>query len=257
DSIINGVIIGLVVAAVLVSAAAATVVLVSCVSMESCILPCSFQVDTDVIIHWIQVSAGNSPVHSFYYNKDQLAHQDQRFRNRTSLFKHQISGGNASLQLTGLQVQDQGRYKCFTSMDGKKHTPVGKVDLQQVGNRITCSSEGIYPQPELTWSTSPPSNVTFKNQPEVQETEGHIRVWKTFFRFPTHGFICGRVRTHLVSSLLGFATWTSSHCFPLRSQLLLERERVKIKNKMSETKPVVFLLFTFIWTLTPSTRGGE
>ncbi|XP_023255117.1 V-set domain-containing T-cell activation inhibitor 1-like, partial [Seriola lalandi dorsalis] len=88
---------------------------VSCVFMESCILPCSFQGDTDVIIHWNNVTAGNSPVHSFYYEKDQLAHQDQRFRNRTSLFKDQISGGNASLQLTGLQVQDQGRYKCYTS----------------------------------------------------------------------------------------------------------------------------------------------
>uniref|UniRef100_A0A3B4XJC0 Ig-like domain-containing protein n=1 Tax=Seriola lalandi dorsalis TaxID=1841481 RepID=A0A3B4XJC0_SERLL len=108
---------------------------VSCVSMESCILPCSFQDDTEVIIHWNQVTAGDSPVHSFYYNKDQLAHQDQRFRGRTSLFKDQISGGNASLQLTGLQVQDQGRYKCYTGtnrgrnesfinlkVDGEKHT---------------------------------------------------------------------------------------------------------------------------------------
>uniref|UniRef100_A0A3B4U3D0 Ig-like domain-containing protein n=1 Tax=Seriola dumerili TaxID=41447 RepID=A0A3B4U3D0_SERDU len=150
--------------------------------MESCILPCSFQGDTDVIIHWNQVTAGNSPVHSFYYNKDQLTQQDQRFSGRTSVFKDQIPGGNASLQLTGLQVQDQGRYKCYT-VDGEKHTehhlsvfvlvqsPVGKVDLQQVGNRITCSSEGIYPEPELTWSTSPPSTVTFKSQAEVQETE--------------------------------------------------------------------------------------
>ncbi|XP_023254851.1 V-set domain-containing T-cell activation inhibitor 1-like, partial [Seriola lalandi dorsalis] len=153
---------------------------VSCVSMESCILPCSFQDDTEVIIHWNQVTAGDSPVHSFYYNKDQLAHQDQRFRGRTSLFKDQISGGNASLQLTGLQVQDQGRYKCYTGTNRgrnesfinlKVDAPVGKVDLQQVGNRITCSSERIYPQPELTWSTSPPSTVTFKNQAEVQETE--------------------------------------------------------------------------------------
>uniref|UniRef100_A0A3B4WW00 Ig-like domain-containing protein n=1 Tax=Seriola lalandi dorsalis TaxID=1841481 RepID=A0A3B4WW00_SERLL len=108
---------------------------VSCVFMESCILPCSFQGDTNVVIHWTQVTAGDSPVHSFYYNKDQLIQQDQRFRNRTSLFKDQISGGNASLQLTGLQVQDQGRYKCYTGtnrgrkesfinlkVDGEKHT---------------------------------------------------------------------------------------------------------------------------------------
>ncbi|XP_039473268.1 uncharacterized protein LOC120441863 [Oreochromis aureus] len=42
-------------------------------------------------------------------------------------------------------------------------TPVRKVNLQQVGQRITCSSEGIYPQPELIWSTSPSSSITNNN----------------------------------------------------------------------------------------------
>ncbi|XP_071340630.1 butyrophilin-like protein 2 [Trachinotus anak] len=154
---------------------------VSCVFMESCILPCSFQGGTDVVIDWTQVTAGNRLVHSYYDNQDQLAHQDQHFRNRTSLFKDQISRGNASLLLTGVKVQDQGRYRCFTSTirGGDKYSfiiltvdaPVGKVDVQQVENRITCSSEGIYPEPELTWSTRPPSNVTFKNNTEVQQTE--------------------------------------------------------------------------------------
>ncbi|KAG7217341.1 hypothetical protein INR49_021638, partial [Caranx melampygus] len=46
-----------------------------------------------------------------------------------------------------------------------------KVNFQQVADNITCSSEGIYPEPQLTWSTSPPSNVTFKNQTKVQKTE--------------------------------------------------------------------------------------
>ncbi|XP_071340633.1 V-set domain-containing T-cell activation inhibitor 1-like isoform X2 [Trachinotus anak] len=153
---------------------------VSCDFMESCILPCSFTAGADVVIHWIQVSAGDRPVHSFYHNQDQLKLQDQHFRNRTSLFKDQISRGNTSLLLTGVKVQDQGRYKCYTStISGNKDSfinlkveaPVGKVDLQQVENRITCSSEGIYPEPELTWSTRPPSSVTFKNNTEVQRTE--------------------------------------------------------------------------------------
>ncbi|XP_038566263.1 CD276 antigen-like [Micropterus salmoides] len=156
---------------------------VSCVFMESCILPCSFQSGTDVVIHWYHVTTGNTPVHSYYNNQDQLGHQGQRFRGRTSLFKDQISGGNASLQLTGVQVQDQGRYKCFTStIRGNKDSfinlqvdaPVHKVDMEQEENRITCSSEGIYPEPELTWSTSPPSNVTFKNTTRVQQTEQQL-----------------------------------------------------------------------------------
>eukprot|EP00064_Thunnus_orientalis_P025862 superscaffoldBa00014266_g26293 len=88
---------------------------VSCVFMESCILPCGFQAGDHILIHWIQVTAVMVPVHSYYYNQDQLFHQNQRFRGRTSLFKDQISRGNASLRLTGVEFQDQGRYKCYTS----------------------------------------------------------------------------------------------------------------------------------------------
>uniref|UniRef100_A0A3B4TAW7 Ig-like domain-containing protein n=1 Tax=Seriola dumerili TaxID=41447 RepID=A0A3B4TAW7_SERDU len=158
---------------------------VHCVFTESCILPCPFPPGTEAVVHWILVTAGNPPVHSFYHNRDQLARQDQRYRGRTSLFKHQISRGNASLQLTGAKLQDQGRYKCYTNSTVNNDfknifpkvnhlffaAPVGKVDLQQVGNRITCSSEGIFPKPELTWSTSPPSTVNVPNKPTVQKTE--------------------------------------------------------------------------------------
>uniref|UniRef100_A0A3Q4GSD6 Ig-like domain-containing protein n=1 Tax=Neolamprologus brichardi TaxID=32507 RepID=A0A3Q4GSD6_NEOBR len=89
---------------------------VSCIFMERCMLPCSYG-GRDVVIHWHQVSAGDITVHSFYHNKDQLERQNQRFRGRTSLFNDQISTGNASLQLTKVEVQDEGRYKCYTSTD--------------------------------------------------------------------------------------------------------------------------------------------
>ncbi|TDG97565.1 hypothetical protein EPR50_G00227160 [Perca flavescens] len=153
---------------------------VSCVFMESCILPCSFPPGDEVVIHWIQMTTKDIQAHSYYHNQDQLGLQDQHFRGRTSLFQDQISRGNASLRLTGVEVQDQGRYKCYTgTITGNKElfinlnvdAPVDKVDIQQVENRITCSSEGIYPQPELTWSTSPPSNVSLENNPTVQQTE--------------------------------------------------------------------------------------
>ncbi|KAF1373272.1 hypothetical protein PFLUV_G00258710, partial [Perca fluviatilis] len=153
---------------------------VSCDFMESCILPCSFPPGDEVVIHWIQMTTKETLAHSYYYNQDQLGLQDQHFRGRTSLFKDQISRGNASLRLTGVEVQDQGRYKCYTStITGNKDlfinlnvdAPVDKVDIQRVENRITCSSEGIYPQPDLTWSTSPPSDVSLENNPTVQQTE--------------------------------------------------------------------------------------
>nr|XP_046226706.1 V-set domain-containing T-cell activation inhibitor 1-like [Scatophagus argus]XP_046226708.1 V-set domain-containing T-cell activation inhibitor 1-like [Scatophagus argus] len=155
---------------------------VSCVFMESCVLPCSFQPGHDVVIHWIK-EPGNTFVHSYYYNQDQLSKQDQSFKGRTSLFIDQISRGNASLQLTGVKVQDQSRYKCYTStirgnkdlfISLKVDAPVTEVHIQQVENRIICSSERIYPEPELTWSTSPPSNMTCQNTTTVQQTEQQL-----------------------------------------------------------------------------------
>uniref|UniRef100_A0AAQ5Z9X9 Ig-like domain-containing protein n=1 Tax=Amphiprion ocellaris TaxID=80972 RepID=A0AAQ5Z9X9_AMPOC len=138
---------------------------VSCVFMERCILPYQF------------------------------GYQHQIYRNRASLFKDQLSRGNASLQLTGVKVQDEGRYRCFIkTINGEKFIlfnlellvtiPASKlsffpaavhdINIQQVENRITCSSEGIYPQPELTWSTTPPSNINLLYSTTVQQNEQQL-----------------------------------------------------------------------------------
>ncbi|XP_034428989.1 butyrophilin subfamily 2 member A2-like [Hippoglossus hippoglossus] len=157
---------------------------VSCVLAESCILPCRFQPGTDPVIHWMKVEPGNTHVHSYYRDRDLFDLQSERFRGRTSLFKEQISRGDASMRLTGLQLQDQGRYECYTSTinGGNKESfinlradaPVRHVDIEQVENSFTCRSEGIYPEPQLTWSTRPPSTVTLQNQTSVKETEQQL-----------------------------------------------------------------------------------
>uniref|UniRef100_A0A3B3TMY8 Ig-like domain-containing protein n=1 Tax=Poecilia latipinna TaxID=48699 RepID=A0A3B3TMY8_9TELE len=125
---------------------------------------------------YLQMQRFPVSVHSFYSNQDQLGHQDQNFRGRTSLFLDQVSRGNASLLLRDVQLQDEGRYNCYISTtEGYKETlefaPVSDIRIHQDGNRITCSSEGIYPQPELTWSTEPPSNMALQNRTTVHQTE--------------------------------------------------------------------------------------
>uniref|UniRef100_A0A8C3B0H4 Ig-like domain-containing protein n=1 Tax=Cyclopterus lumpus TaxID=8103 RepID=A0A8C3B0H4_CYCLU len=157
---------------------------VDCVLGGSCILPCSFPPGGEVVLYWIQVATGNT-IHYFYNNQDQVEQQDQHFRGRTSLFKDQISRGNASLRLTGgVKVQDEGKYECYISQDKtgvkssfinlKVDAPVRKVDIRQLENRITCSSEGIYPEPTLTWTTKPPFNETLQNQTTVPQTEQQL-----------------------------------------------------------------------------------
>ncbi|XP_051800211.1 programmed cell death 1 ligand 1-like [Acanthochromis polyacanthus] len=124
------------------------------------------------------------------------------YRDRTSLIKDQISRGNASLQLTGVKVQDEGRYQCFIStinrnkesiINLKVYAPVHDVNIQQVENRMTCSSEGIYPQPELTWSTTPPSNINLHNTTTVQQNEEQLYSISS-------SLILSHSRTHLVYS---------------------------------------------------------
>ncbi|XP_061594926.1 protein NLRC5-like isoform X2 [Cololabis saira] len=168
---------------------------VSCQVSKTCILPCSFTAHGDVVIHWIQETPPESRVqktppesrvHSYYRKQDQLGEQHQRFRGRTSLFEDQISRGNASLLLRGVKVQDQGRYLCNVStITGNKenfihlnvNAPVQHINIEQVQNKITCSSEGIYPEPGLIWTTNPPSSVNLQNLPNsrtVQLTEQQL-----------------------------------------------------------------------------------
>lgn len=52
--------------------------------------------------------------------------------------------------------------------------PISEVHIQQDENSITCSSKGIYPEPKLTWSTSPPSTNTFKKPTTVQQTDQQL-----------------------------------------------------------------------------------
>ncbi|XP_028296629.1 CD276 antigen-like [Gouania willdenowi] len=147
---------------------------VCCVYGSNCTLSCSFRQETDDL-YWSYITkTGQVNVHSFYKNRDQLDHQDPRFNGRTSLVEDQVTGRKTALMLKKVKVQDEGTYKCFVSnrygyqliyVVLQVYAPVQTVDMVTSGNSITCSSEGIYPKPELTWSSSPQSNKT------VQQTE--------------------------------------------------------------------------------------
>ncbi|XP_029979650.1 V-set domain-containing T-cell activation inhibitor 1-like isoform X2 [Sphaeramia orbicularis] len=172
---------------------------VQCIFMESCILPCSFDPGPEIVIHWVQ---GNKPVHSYYHNANKLSHQDKRYTGRTSLFESQILNGNVSLLLKKVEIQDRGQYKCYTStIKGNKEqyvsvnvkAPVSEVNVEQTGDSITCSSNGIYPQPELKWSTILPSNLTIMNH-TVHQTEQQVYTIRSSLLISDHSegleYIC-------------------------------------------------------------------
>ncbi|KAK0132664.1 HERV-H LTR-associating protein 2 [Merluccius polli] len=148
---------------------------VDCVFGGSCVLPCRFQSDI-IVLHWAQRNGKDVVhVHSYYYDQDQLKYQDPLYKGRTSLFPDQISGGNASLCLARVDLQDQGTYMCYTRGNPDHfvtltvRAPVGTVDIMLVNDIITCKSGGIYPRPELTWSISPRPATALQNTTEVHE----------------------------------------------------------------------------------------
>ncbi|XP_076146169.1 HERV-H LTR-associating protein 2 [Alosa pseudoharengus] len=154
---------------------------VTCVISERCMLPCTIEPHGgDVVIHWYHAKNNDNPVHSYYQGKDQPSYQDSRYRGRTSLFTDLISPGNASLSLTDVKIEDQGRYKCYTStrkgndeqfVEVEVEGPIKSVDITLVNDTLTCSSEGLYPTPTLVWSTDPPSQI----QPETAETQSNAQ----------------------------------------------------------------------------------
>ncbi|XP_032407853.1 CD276 antigen-like [Xiphophorus hellerii] len=148
---------------------------VSCVINQDCILPCRFKNGiTDM--RW-ESEYPKSLIVSYDHRGSRYS---ESFRSRASLFEDQISRGNGDLLLRGVKVDDEGKYECTANINGVYYrhyvdlpveAPVSTFRIHQDGNRITCSSEGIYPQPELTWSTEPPSNTTLQNRTTVHQTE--------------------------------------------------------------------------------------
>ncbi|XP_054915384.1 CD276 antigen-like [Poeciliopsis prolifica] len=147
----------------------------SCVINQDCILPCRFR-NRVANMTWEREIPKSGIVS---YDQGNIR-TSESFRSRASLFEDQISRGNGDLLLRGVKVDDEGRYECHVFTTGiyyrrsvvlEIEAPVSSIRIYQEGNRITCSSEGIYPQPELTWSTKPPSNMTLQNRTTVHQTE--------------------------------------------------------------------------------------
>ncbi|KAJ0059890.1 hypothetical protein NL108_015227 [Boleophthalmus pectinirostris] len=102
---------------------------VSCVLLETCVLPCSFEPGPDPVIHWTKEPHDQTPVHIYHRGQYQFHIQNQNFRGRTSLFVEELSTGNASLRLSGVKVQDEGSYRCQANYVNSPNITDSSVDV--------------------------------------------------------------------------------------------------------------------------------
>ncbi|XP_007565117.2 programmed cell death 1 ligand 1-like [Poecilia formosa] len=144
----------------------------SCVLNQGCILPGLFK-NMNVAMIW---KCGSSLIVRFDHRGSSCS---ESFRSRASLSEDQIQRKRRSAA-ERMKVDDEGSYRCDAFTPGVSYrrvvhlaveAPVSDIRIHQDGNRITCSSEGIYPQPEPTWSTEPPSNTALQNRTTVHQTE--------------------------------------------------------------------------------------
>ncbi|KAM8770505.1 LOW QUALITY PROTEIN: HERV-H LTR-associating protein 2 [Rhynchonycteris naso] len=106
---------------------------------EHVILPCSFESEPKVLIHW---KNQDNNVYTFYKDSDHLKTQDLRYTNNT-LFHSEIHNGNASLSFRRLSLLDEGIYLCYVETIARKNKVVLKMTLNNVGLNHTRQLKNI------------------------------------------------------------------------------------------------------------------
>ncbi|EFB27984.1 hypothetical protein PANDA_016285, partial [Ailuropoda melanoleuca] len=142
---------------------------------EDIILPCSFESEPEVVIHW---KNQDKYAYSYYKGRDYLENQDHKYTNRTSLFHSEIHNGNASLSLRRLSLLDEGIYVCYVGTTSRKIinkvvlkvgafvTPVMKYEKRNIDSFLICSVLS-YPHPLITWKTDNTS-ISESNMGEIE-----------------------------------------------------------------------------------------
>ncbi|XP_041841773.1 butyrophilin-like protein 2 isoform X2 [Melanotaenia boesemani] len=102
-------------------------------SGQDVVLPCHLDPPFDVTSLTVEWRWNNDKVHVYQNLGDDNEDQDQRFKNRTSLFHDEMIHGNISLKLRNVSEEDAGIYTCFVpklNSQVKKGNIVLKVVLK-------------------------------------------------------------------------------------------------------------------------------
>ncbi|XP_067381194.1 myelin-oligodendrocyte glycoprotein-like isoform X2 [Channa argus] len=91
-------------------------------------LLCQLQPPSDATALTVEWTCNSTNVHVYRNMNDDPDSQNEKFKHRTSLFRHNMSRGNISLKLTNVTYSDAGNYTCFVVNLRKKATVTLAVD---------------------------------------------------------------------------------------------------------------------------------
>ncbi|MGH0125552.1 UNVERIFIED_CONTAM: hypothetical protein FKN15_043020 [Acipenser sinensis] len=139
---------------------------VKCTEGQDCILSCTFndiivgRWDEQFDVIWRQAETHHI-VHSYFDNREQLAHQLPQYVNRTSLFDSELQRGNASLLLKRVREEDAGEYEC--SVYTHKQHGSGLIELVPVPDQPTAAA--ITAEPTAAAITAEPTAAAITAEP--------------------------------------------------------------------------------------------
>ncbi|XP_036439700.1 butyrophilin subfamily 1 member A1-like isoform X2 [Colossoma macropomum] len=142
---------------------------------SSVVLPCWLNPSLDVRtmeIRWYRPHKFNIPVLFYREQKIMTDPQEESYRNRSSLALREpqsdgLKGGDLSLRLDNLNIDDEGTFHCYVSGDkgygsadvtlsitAQGSSPVLLVQPKDDLMNVSCSSCGWHPQPRVEWKSN-------------------------------------------------------------------------------------------------------
>ncbi|XP_070849834.1 butyrophilin subfamily 2 member A1-like [Chaetodon trifascialis] len=137
---------------------------------EDIVLPCQLEPPVDAVsmtMEWGRVDLDPRFVYVWDGGQELLDGQNEAYRGRASLSINKLKHGDLSLTLSEVNVSDNGTYRCYIPTWHKEYVVelvVGAVASPGIsfagihqdssGVVLDCTSEGWYPQPELSWLDS-------------------------------------------------------------------------------------------------------
>ncbi|KAG7484364.1 hypothetical protein MATL_G00048440 [Megalops atlanticus] len=233
---------------------------VTCIFSKECVLPCRFKPAGEEVIEWYWKDV---LIHSYLNGSDLLHQPHTHHKGRTSLFYDSIAHGNASLLLNTCDIQDRGRYKCHVRTTLGDHNsfiiakvvaPIQALTLEMIRlngyEELNCSSQNIYPAPQLLWFTDPAAPPDAL-KPTTRKTANKQGLYSVESTLRGLGNLSDITYICMLNSSYGTHPWTAS---------LREREQ-RFKGEdggglnIPCRAPTNLLNFTLTWTFTSGNKS--